>query len=117
MGQPNLEKERAEYMNAAGEMYDELRQWRAKYTGASIDEIANQITPKRRELMGQLLIQLAGQHGDGEVIEGVSCPECGETMSYKGKPSRDVIHKEGEAELVRSYYYCARCQAGLFPPG
>lgn len=117
MGQPNLEKDRTEFMNAASGMYDELRQWRGQHAGASIDEIANQITPKRRELMGQLLIQLACQYGDGEVIEGVSCPECGEGMSYKGKPSRDVIHKEGAEELVRSYYYCARCEAGLFPPG
>lgn len=117
MSQTNPEKERAEFMKAASEMYEELRQWRAKHTGASIDDIAAQITPKRRELMGQLLVQLACQHGDGEVIEGMNCAECGEAMSYKGKPSRDVIHKEGEERLERSYYYCARCQAGLFPPG
>ena len=117
MGQPNQEQDRAEFMKAASEMYEELRQWRAQHPGASIDEIAEQITPKRRGLMGQLLGQLAGQHGDGEVIEGVRCPGCGEGMSYKGKPRRDVIHKEGEQELRRSYYYCARCQAGLFPPG
>jgi hypothetical protein len=117
MGMPKLEKEGAEFMKAVSGMYADLRQWRAQHPGASIDEIANQITPRRRELMGQLLVQLAGQHGDGEVIEGVSCPECGEAMSYKGKASRAVIHKEGEQELVRSYYYCARCQAGLFPPG
>jgi hypothetical protein len=117
MGQAKQEKDRAEFMKAASEMYEELRQWRAQHLEASIDEIAEQITPKRRELMGHLMVHLAGQHGDGEVIEGVSCPECGEAMSYKGKPRRDVIHKEGEEALVRSYYYCARCQAGLFPPG
>jgi hypothetical protein len=117
MGQGNQEKDRAEFMKAASEMYEELRQWRAEHAGASIDEIAEQITPKRRELMGHLMVQLAGQHGDGEVIEGVRCPKCGEAMSYKGKPSRDVIHKEGAEALRRSYYYCARCQAGLFPPG
>ena len=117
MGQAKEEKDRAEFMKAASEMYEELRQWRGQHLEASIDEIAEQITPKRRELMGHLMVQLAGQHGDGEVIEGLSCPECGEAMSYKGKPRRDVIHKEGEEALVRSYYYCARCQAGLFPPG
>jgi hypothetical protein len=117
MGQSKLEKERAEFMKAASEMYDELRQWRGEHPGASIDEIAAQITPKRRGLMGQLMLQLACQAGDGEEIEGVSCPACGERMSYKGKPRRDVIHKEGEAVLGRSYYYCAGCQAGLFPPG
>ena len=117
MSQPNLEQERVEFMKAASEMYEALRQWRADHPEASMDEIATQITPKRRELMGQLMIQLAGQGGDGEVIEGVSCPACGAAMSYKGKPRRAVIHKEGEEALARSYYYCAGCQTGLFPPG
>ena len=67
--------------------------------------------------MGQLLAQLACQHGDGEVVEGVSCPECGQAMSYKGSPRREVEHLEGEMELVRAYYYCAPCEGGLFPPG
>jgi hypothetical protein len=117
MGKPNLEKEQAEFMAAVAEMYGELRQWRANHPGASFDEIASQVTPRRRALMGRLLVQLAGQHGDGEVIEGVSCPDCGQAMSYKGTPSRDVLHKEGERELVRAYYYCAQCKTGLFPPG
>ena len=117
MGQPNQEQDRAEFMKAASEMYEELRQWRAQHPGASIDEIAEQITPKRRGLMGQLLVQLAGQHGDGEVIEGVRCPGCGEGMSYKGKPRRDVIHKEGEQELRRSLLLLCPLSSRAFSPG
>ena len=117
MSQPNLEKEREEYLAVAAEMYDELRRWRENHPEASIDEIAGQITPGRRELMGQLLKQLARQHGDGEVLEGLICPECGEPMIYKGKPKREVIHLEGETGLERAYYYCTQCEAGLFPPG
>jgi hypothetical protein len=117
MSMPNLEKERAEFMAGVAEMYDELRQWRAKHPKASFDELAAQVTPRRRALMGQLLGQLAGQHGDGEVVAGLVCPECGRGMSYKGKPEREVIHKEGESELRRAYYYCAQCETGLFPPG
>ena len=117
MGKPDLEKEQAEFMTAVAEMYAELRQWRANHAGASFDEIAAQVTPRRRELMGQLLDQLARQHGDGEVVEGLKCPECGQVMSYKGRPKRDVLHKEGATELSRAYYYCAQCETGLFPPG
>ena len=69
MGKPNLEKEQAEFMAAVAEMYAELRQWRANHPRASFDEIAAQVTPRRRELMGQLLNQLVRQHGDGEVVE------------------------------------------------
>lgn len=92
MSRPNLEREREEYLVAVAEMYDELRHWRAKHPEASIDEIAGQITPRRRELMGQLMKQLAQQHGDGEVIEGVPCPDCGGAMIYKGRPKRAVAH-------------------------
>lgn len=111
------EKAKAEMQQAFEQMWEELHQWRAEHPTASFDEIAGQVTPRRQALMGQLLGQLAGQHGDGEVNEGVSCPECGQAMSYKGRPKREVGHLEGEMELVRAYYYCADCESGLFPPG
>lgn len=117
MNQRNLDKEREEYMAVVAEMYDELRGWRENHPEASIDEIAGQITPGRRALMGQLMKQLAWQHGAGEVIEGVECPDCGNSMLYKGRPKRVVAHLEGETVLERAYYYCPECEAGFFPPG
>jgi uncharacterized protein with PIN domain len=117
MSQQREEKERAEFLAGAAEMYEELRRWREKHPAATIDEIGSQITPRRRELMGQLLQQLATQQGDGTVIEGMVCRECGAEMVYKGKPKRELEHLEGETELMRAYYYCDGCEAGLFPPG
>jgi hypothetical protein len=117
MSRPNLDEGREEYLAAVAEMYDELRCWREKHPGASIDEIAGQITPRRRELMGQLMKQLAQQHGAGEVVEGLACPDCGGPMIYKGRSKRAVVHLAGETGLERAYSYCAECEAGLFPPG
>ncbi len=111
------EKERQEFLGAANEMYEELRGWRRKHPEASFDEIAAQVTPRRRALMGKMMSQLALQEGDGEVVEGLACPDCGQPMLYKGKPKRGVAHLEGETELVRAYYYCTHCEDGLFPPG
>lgn len=111
------QKAKVEMQQAFEQMWEELSEWREKHPEASFDEIAAQVTPKRRELMGQLLAQLACQHGDGEVVEGVKCPECGAAMSYKGRPSREVEHLEGEMEIARAYYYCAHCESGFFPPG
>ena len=88
-------------MAALGEIYDELRCWREKHPQASIDEIAGQITPSRREIMGQLMKQLAVQHRAGEEIEGVTCADCGRPMIYK----RGVDHLEGETGIERAYYY------------
>ena len=115
MSQPNVEKEREVYLAAVAEMYDELRRWREKHPEASIDEIAGQVTPRRRELMGHLMKQLARQQGDGEVIEGLPCPDCGGQLIYKGRPKRGVGRLEGETELERAYYYCAQCEDGFFP--
>lgn len=111
------EKAKAEMQAAFEQMWEELHGWRAAHPEASFDEIAGQVTPRRRALMGQLLAQLACQQGDGEVVEGVNCPECGQAMSYKGTPQRAVEHLEGEMEIGRAYYYCAHCESGLFPPG
>ena len=46
------EREKAAFLREAEEMYDELRKWRAEHAEASFDEIANQVTPRRRALMG-----------------------------------------------------------------
>lgn len=110
------EKEKAAFLSSAEEMYEELRRWRGANPEASYDEIARRVTPKRRELMGELLGQMAHQHGDGEVLEGVSCEGCGEKMSYKGKSERGIEHLEGESKLTRAYYHCAHCKVGFFPP-
>ena len=111
------EKAKEAMQQAFEQMWEELHGWREKHPAASFDEIAAQVTPRRRALMGQLLAQLACQHGDGEVVEGLRCPDCGQAMSYKGRPRREVEHLEGETELARAYYYCAQCESGLFPPG
>jgi DNA-directed RNA polymerase subunit RPC12/RpoP len=117
MSAVQAEKAKAGMQEAFEQMWDEWYDWRAEHAGASFDEIAAQVTPRRRALIGQVLAQLASQHGEGEVVEGVRCPDCGQAMSYKGKPRRGVEHLEGETELERAYYYCARCESGLFRPG
>lgn len=98
-------------------MWAELYSWREAHPEASIDEIVGQVTPRRRALMGEIVVQLARQHGHGVSVEGLVCEGCGEMLEYKGDPKRAVIHLEGEAELSRAYYYCDQCEAGLFPAG
>jgi len=113
------EKERdREHLEAEFErMHEELYEWRERHPEASFDEIANQVTPRRQELMGELLAELACQHGQGEEVEGLVCEECGQPLVYKGKPQRGVEHLEGEAKLRRAYYHCPHCKGGIFPPG
>jgi hypothetical protein len=117
MSNQKEQREKERLVKKFAEQYDELNEWRAKHPEASFDEIVAQVTPRRRELVGELVGQLALKHGTGEVVEGKVCAGCGEQMEYKGEPKREVLHLEGETELERTYYYCDRCERGLFPPG
>jgi hypothetical protein len=67
-----MEQRRAEFLAAAGELYDEVSRWRQEHPEASFDEIVAQVRPKRRVLMGELLTLLALQAGSGAVAEGTS---------------------------------------------
>jgi len=116
MGQTQgREQEKAAFVRAAEAMYEELQAWRAQHLEASFDEIAEQVTPRRRALMGQLLKQLA-QAAD-ERVNAPVCEQCGAPMRYKGTPVRGVSHGEGGMRLERAYYYCDACGSTLFPPG
>lgn len=46
-----------------------------------------------------------------------TCPQCGGKLKNKGKRRRRVVCQTGEIELERSYYHCAACGQGIFPPG
>ena len=109
------EQEEAEFLQAAAVMYKRLQEWRSQNLDASFDEIAEQVTPQRRELMGVLLKQLA-EKAD-EQVYAPQCETCGRERVYKGRASRGVVHSEGESGLERAYYHCADCESGLFPPG
>jgi hypothetical protein len=98
-------------------LVEELQVWREGHPEASFDEIANQVTPRRRALMGKLLEALARQHGNGVEVAGIACEVCGQPMVYKGQPLREIGHLEGESELQRAYYHCPHCKGGVFPPG
>lgn len=112
------DKEKARLQQAFEQMYDELWAWREAHPEATFDEIAAQVTPRRRAVMAEMLAVLARQHGSGQVPERQSCPTCGATMVYKGEPKREIEHYlEGETVLNRAYYYCPKCDSGLFPPG
>ncbi len=106
----------AQAISLAREMYAELYEWRAKHPEASLDEIAAQVTPRRRQLIGRWIAQLACQDGNGATIEAMHCPECGQPMIYKGDVPCAKEHLEGEISLKRAYYFCPKCRQKIFPP-
>ena len=61
-GRKSEERKRAEFLEAAEAMYEQMVSWREKHPEASFDEIASEVGQERRRLMGQLLEGLATQH-------------------------------------------------------
>jgi hypothetical protein len=92
---------------------EEVDDWRAGHPKATLYEIEEDARTKRRALMGRVLKPVV----EAGAEETVLCPQCGETMGDKGKPSRQVETREAPVEMKRSYYHCPLCKEGLFPPG
>jgi uncharacterized protein with PIN domain len=105
-----------EFVAEAEAMYVRLRAWRAAHPEASFDEIGDQVTQERRQLMARLYGELAVQPEEEPASEEV-CTECGAKMVPKGKRERGVSHLEGDVRVNREYQRCDACQRGFFPPG
>jgi hypothetical protein len=105
------------FVVAAQAMQEALVAWRAEHPGASFDEIAEEVRKRREVVMGELLAELAGQHGRGEGLVERSCPQCGGELDYKGTKERTVLHPEGQPKLARGYQPCDQCGHGFFPSG
>jgi hypothetical protein len=105
-----------EFVAKAEAMYVRLRAWRAGHPEASFDEIGDEVTRERQQLMGGLMGELAAQPEE-EWVAAEVCSSCGRELTPKGKRKREVGHLEGEVQVAREYHYCDECQSGLFPPG
>jgi hypothetical protein len=113
---PSREESEEHLLSLVRKMNAELCEWRDKHPEASLDDIADQVTPRRRQLIGEWIAQLACQHGDGATAERPNCPACGRGMVDKGKVRCAKQHLEGEIRLNRAYYFCPACGQKVFPP-
>jgi hypothetical protein len=104
-----------EFVAEAEAMYVRLRAWRAAHPDASFDDIGEQLTVERRQLMARLYGELAVQPEAEGVVDAV-CEECGAKLVAKGKQERGVSHLEGDVRVKREYQRCEVCQRGFFPP-
>lgn len=111
------EKRRAAFLEAAGEMFDDLEAWYDEHEDATFGEIEQEARQKRRELMGEGLEHLINGRDTGVEVEGMACPECGAEMEFKDYLDWTVKGLEGDTRLERAYYVCPECGETLFPPG
>ena len=113
-GEARAEQRGSEFGAEAVAMAERLRAWRRAHPEATFDEIAEQVSQERKQLMGGLLSELSAEAQPGPLDP--KCGGCGGGLVYKGKKSREVLHREGQVRLSRDYYYCPACRQGIFPP-
>jgi hypothetical protein len=107
------ERARTEFGEAAEAMHQRLCAWRRAHPGATFDEIAELVGQERKALLGKLLEELS-EETEVIALEPL-CPACGGAAENKGKKKRQVLHREGEVQVERNYYYCPACRQGFFP--
>ncbi len=85
----------------------------AQATLADIERVARGAGQQIEQAMATAL----AEESAAELPPWPKCPQCGQKMKNKGKRQRRIVTEAGEVEVARTYYHCAACGQGLFPPG
>jgi hypothetical protein len=113
----NREEMKKKLMEQAEESIEKLMEWertQERPTLAAIEAIVLEVGKEWERKMAQGVIN---RQEAVRPVPGPACGQCGEEMRYKDKQTRQITSLVGELEVERSYYYCARCRSGIFPPG
>lgn len=111
------EEKRKELLAKAEEAIDEYLAWEDSHPQPDLNEI-EEIALVLRKALGREIAQMAvDEQGKRQVVPGPSCRKCGEEMRYKGEKEIEVESRAGALKVGRGYYYCAKCQESIFPPG
>ena len=93
----------------------EIDEWLASETVhekmklSEIEDEIEKISTRTRERILQAMV-------DVQVAEIKKCPHCGSQLRGKGPKRKQMVTTQGQTTLERTYYYCPKCQQGIFPP-
>jgi len=112
------EKRRAEFIEKAGKLFDEMEAWYDKHPEASFGEIETKARHERRELMGETVGILINGRDSGALVERPRCSKCKKQMEFEGYRRKEVYGLEGDTVMERAYYVCPECKGEtIFPLG
>lgn len=100
----------------ARSMIEEFLSWEEHADKPNLRQIED-VVLRLREHLGQRMAEVAIEDQEAaQPVEAPPCPTCGLAMRYKGRKTTGIGSRIGELQVNRAYYYCARCESGLFPP-
>ena len=99
----------------------EIAAWGREHPRATLSEIEDAIDEQVARLRQHLVEERIQAHAladEARSRERSICPGCGGAIQSHGKKRRTLTTKQGGAlDVERTYWWCPRCRAGLFPPG
>lgn len=107
---------RAELLAEAQVAIDALLAWAGQAGAPNLTEMEDQVLAVRQRLGQRLLEAVIGEQEARQPAEPPGCPQCGARLRYKGQKGTTLSSRLGDVTVDRGYYYCARCESGLFPP-
>lgn len=111
------EEKRHRLLAKASGIIEVYLEWEEEHPRPDLMQI-EEIALKLRKELGQEIAQVAIESQTSRApVPGPKCARCGKEMRYKGKKKAQVESRAGSLEVERGYYYCAECQASIFPPG
>jgi len=106
------EQRRAELIAEATAVIDELLAWEEQAEAPNLAAMEVEVLKLRQRLLAAVIEDQEAR----QLAEAPLCPQCGLALRYKGQKGANLESRLGGLEVERGYYYCARCQCGLFPP-
>ncbi len=101
----------------------DVADWRQQHPHATLKEIEQAVDHH----LGRLRARLVQDTAQASPLAGPQpaasderprCPQCDRPLQARGKQRRRLLSHQGQdLELDRSYWVCAACGGGVFPPG
>jgi hypothetical protein len=108
---------KAALLRQADELIDELLEWEDANQQPTLTEIEDIVLKLRKRMGEQMAQSVVNAQAAQAPVPGPKCPRCGREMHAKSRKRRRVESRAGSLPLERTYYYCADCRRGIFPPG
>lgn len=110
------EQVKAELLAEAEAVIEELITWERQAGAPNLTAMEDKILALRERLGQRFLEAVIADQETRQLAEAPACPSCGTSMRYKGQKATRITSRLGDVAVDRGYYYCARCDSGLFPP-
>jgi len=111
------EEHRKALLAEAEAIIAECMTWEEKTERPTMSQIEELVLSFRQRMGRRMAEEMLKDQEAVQPVEAPECVGCGEKMGGKGKKKVVVESRLGPLAVERTYYYCAHCKGGLFPPG